>query len=66
MGFFGSSRQQSQIRIVQVDPRTCGCTDQWDVLEYDSAGRMVRTVGKNVRGYQVAQNIAELAQTGRA
>ena len=61
---FGTKRRRVEIR--QDDPSECGCDEQYSVVEVDDRGRVVREIGREIKGYAVAENIKVLAESGRA
>jgi hypothetical protein len=52
----------NRIRIIKDDPAECGCNDAYKVIEEDARGRVVRVLGKAIKSYQVAQNVADIAR----
>lgn len=48
--------------IEKDDPAECGCDDAYRVVEKDARDRIVRTHGKGIKSYAVAQNVADIAR----
>ena len=61
----GKAPVKRRIAIWKDDPSKCGCDDQYSVVELDAAGRLVKMLGKEIKGYAVAKNIKDLAESGR-
>lgn len=60
---FGAKKRRVEIR--KDDPSTCGCDEQYSVVELDDRGRVVRELGREIKGFAVAENIKVLAESGQ-
>ncbi len=61
---FGA-KPRRRVEILKDNPSDCGCDDQYRVVEMDDRGRVVRELGREIKGYAVAENIKVLAESGK-
>ncbi len=53
---------RNRIVIEKDDPAECGCNDAYRVVEKDERGRILRTHGRAIKSYQLAQNVADVVR----